>query len=400
MPAHILKKALLCVMVFLVTSLGIVISTVACEWDYLIWIPRSPTADPLYRFIQGGKAGYIDQNGRVIIPPSLPWWGEHGGEFHDGLLEIGLSDGVYVDVTGKKVIDRGLYRGWDFSEGLAAAMENGSKRWGYINTTGEFAIPPRFETSPNGYVWPFEGGLAKVQVGELFGYIDHSGMFVIEPGFIDADSFFDDVARVVVEGPCFYFRILEENPCPEGGIVPESAKNQTNVPPCKYTFIDRTGRVVSKRRFEYLRRFSEGLAPFAEGKKWGYIDKTGETAISPQFESAAPFSDGLALVSLYGRYGYINHSGTYVIPAQFEYAEDFVDGRAVVGKPDFQYWYIGQDGKQAFPGGFELASPFFEGLAHVKLLTEPKLTVTDESSEDGRYAYIDRNGRVLFTYER
>ena len=398
MPAHILKKALLCVMVFLVASLGKVIPTVACSWGYLIWIPRSPSADPLYRFIQGDKAGYIDRNGRVVIPPLLPWWGESGGEFHDGLLEIGLA--VYVDVTGKKVIDRGLDAGWDFSEGLAAAMENGSTRWGYINTTGAFEIIPQFETYPNGYVWPFEGGLAKVQVGDLFGYIDHSGVFVIEPRFIDADSFFDDVARVVVEGPCFYFRIFEENPCPEGGIVPKSAKNQTNVPPCKYTFIDRTGRIVSSRRFDYLRHFSEGLAPFADGKKWGYIDKRGETAVSPQFESAAPFSDGFALVSQDERYGYINHSGAYVIPPQFEYAEDFVDGRAVVGKPDFQYWYIGHDGKQAFPGSFELASPFFEGLAHVKLLTGPKLSVNDESSEAGKYAYIDKNGRIVFTYER
>jgi hypothetical protein len=91
----------------------------ACSWDYPIWIPRSKSADPLYRFIKNGQAGYIDGNGRVVIQPKLKAWGNYGSEFHDGLLEIAVSDGVYIDQTGKVVIDKGLYRGWDFSEGLA-----------------------------------------------------------------------------------------------------------------------------------------------------------------------------------------------------------------------------------------------------------------------------------------
>ena len=94
----------------------IVSSSSGCEWDYLIWIPRSATADPLYRFTKGRKAGYIDQSGKVVIPPVIPFSGNGEGEFHDGLLEIGVSDGIYVDASGKKVIDKGFYRGWDFSE--------------------------------------------------------------------------------------------------------------------------------------------------------------------------------------------------------------------------------------------------------------------------------------------
>jgi hypothetical protein len=54
-----------------------------------------------------------------------------------------------VDVTWKKAIDRRLYRGWDFSEGLAVAMEKDGGKWGYINTKGELAISPRFAWSPS-----------------------------------------------------------------------------------------------------------------------------------------------------------------------------------------------------------------------------------------------------------
>ena len=52
-------------------------------------------------------------------------------------------------MTWKKAIDRRLYRGWDFSEGLAVAMEKDGGKWGYINTKGELAISPRFAWSPS-----------------------------------------------------------------------------------------------------------------------------------------------------------------------------------------------------------------------------------------------------------
>jgi len=88
-----------------------------CDWDYDIWMIRSKDADPLYRFVRGDKAGYIDQKGKVVIQPKLPYTGNYSGEFHEGRLEIGVSDGVYVDTTGKVVIDGSHpYRGWDFSD--------------------------------------------------------------------------------------------------------------------------------------------------------------------------------------------------------------------------------------------------------------------------------------------
>src|SRR5262245_16532524 len=71
----------------------------ACSSDYPIWIPRSQSADSLYRFAKNGKAGYIDVAGHVVIPAILPLFGNSESEFHDGLLEIGASDGKYVDRT-------------------------------------------------------------------------------------------------------------------------------------------------------------------------------------------------------------------------------------------------------------------------------------------------------------
>lgn len=359
----------------------------ACSADYPIWIPRTKTADPLYRFIKNGRAGYIDRSGHVIIPPTLDPHGNYGSEFHDGFLEIAVSDGRYIDRTGKVVLDKNLYRGWDFSEGLAVAMRKGENLWGYINTSGEFAISPRFETGHDSYVWPFSDGLALIQVYGKYGFIDHSGDFVIKPRFPDATGFSDGMARVVTEGGCIY---SPDGACASPRVA--GGGNDFNRPPCKFTYIDKTGRVITKERFDNAREFSEGLAPVQIGKLWAYIDRTGALAVPPKFDDAEPFASGLSRIQDHGFSGYAGQSGNIAILPQWTYAEDFSEGFAVVGNPSGPFWYINRQGIRAFPGQFDAASPFFKGLADVKLSS------TDAAQAHADYAYIDTTGRRIFTY--
>lgn len=347
-----------------------------CSSDYPIWIPRSASADPLYRFVKNGKAGYIDAHGNVVIRPKLDVFGNYGSEFHDGLLKIDLSDGRYIDRSGKVAVDRD-FNAWNFSEGLAAAMSG--NLWGYIDKSGEFAISPRFETSPNGYAYSFSDGLAMIQVNGKFGFIDHSGEFVIKPQFPDAISFHDGMARVVTDGPCIYFT---DGPCNGPRTVGGTIRDPG--PPCKFTYIDKSGRVITPERFDGARDFSEGLAPVSIGGLWGFIDKSGKVVIPPKFEDAEPFASGLSRIRQNYVYGYADKSGNINIEPLYKYAEDFSEGLAVVSNDDDRYWYIDEHGNRRIEGEFELASPFFKGLAHVK--------------SHGHFAYIDRTGRRVFTY--
>jgi len=359
-------------------------AAVACDSSYPIWIQRSESADPLYRFEKGKKAGYIDRDGKIVVPPVL----EYGSEFHDGLLEIAVSDGHYVDATGKLVIDgKDLFRGWDFSEGLAAAVRKGEKLWGYIDRTGQFAISPRFRWSPTDYVWSFADGLAKIRFQDKYGYIDHSGNFVIQPQFPDGDDFSDGMARVVMEGPCAY---MPDGPCASGVHVGGPTNNPRA---CKFTFVDKTGRVISDDRYDFARSFAEGLAPVRKNNHWGFIDKSGKLVIGYRFEDAQPFSNGLARVKQNGSYGYIDQHCKLIIPPWFQYAEEFSDGLAPVGNDDDGYWYIDKTGRDVFPHRYAVASPFFKGLAHVQLINE-----NEEPSDT--FAYIDTTGRHVFEYQR
>ncbi len=360
-----------------------------CSWEYPIWIPHDSSADPLYRFVEHGKAGFIDSTGRVVIPPKFEPWGNSGSAFHDGLLEIALSDGVYADRTGKIVIQKDLYRGWAFSEGLAVAMRKGEDLWGYIDTSGEFAISPRFASSLDDYVWSFSDGLARIKVKGNYGFIDHSGQFVIQPHLPDATDFHDGMARVVMEGPCIYF---PDGPCAASSMVSVGSHDGAQHPECRFTYIDKSGNAITTSRFDRGRDFSEGLAPVRVGELWGFIDKKGNIVVAPKFEDAEPVSSGLSRIRKGTLYGYADKSGQVVVKPKFKYAESFSDGLAVVGD-DAGVWYIDKRGEPAFPGRFAVGSPFFKGLAHVRL----------SGHAEGRsqtYAYIDHTGRRVFTYRR
>lgn len=178
----------------------------------------------------GGKRGYIDRSGRIVINPQY----DSSFEFSEGLALVcvgpcdpdswrgyrltkqGETERIeqtfkygYIDETGKMVINPMFESAETFSENMAGVCvgrgcyyrspsdkseEEG--KWGYIDETGAMVIPPQF-----GYVSTFNEGLAPVEVGDKWGYIDKAGKFVINPQFDSATSFVDGVAEVGLKVP-------------------------------------------------------------------------------------------------------------------------------------------------------------------------------------------------------
>jgi hypothetical protein len=361
----------------------------ACEWSYTIWSIRSKPADPLFRFVRNGKAGYIDASGKVIIAASLPASDNSFGEFHEGLLAVKDDHGYrYVDRSGKVIFHSDAWLAFDFSEGFAPASQYAGfpddkfPKWGFIDRTGQFAVAPQYQ-----WVDPFSEGLARVSVSSevgTTGYIDSHGQFVIPPRLTYGASFHEGRAAVIISGPC---RITNGGSCARAAFQPTEPRATYD---CRYAFIDKRGEPISDLRFDDAEDFSEGLAPIRIGNQWGFVDLSGQIAIPPRFQSAELFSEGLAVVEEDGKKGFIDHTGNYVIRPQFEAADGFSEGFAVVSKSDGPgIWtsrFIDKTGKSAFPRAFPTASGFTYGLASVAL------------DRKGTFAWIDKSGRPVFTY--
>jgi WG containing repeat len=177
----------------------------------------------------------------------------------------------------------------------------------------------------------------------------------------------------------------------------------------KWGYIEPKQTYAIKPQFDDAKRFSEGLAPAALGKKFGYIDATGRFVIEPQFVFAEPFSEGRALVfpdwglnffghaegyTLFVRAGYIDHTGKMVIKDRFvENAHSFSEGLAAFQAGiDYTHgqskWgYLDSSGNWAIQPRFDVAADFSEGLAAVSVRV-PK-------GDRDKWGYIDKKGILV-----
>jgi hypothetical protein len=364
----------------------------ACSISVVIWSLTSKSADPLFRFIENGKTGYIDPTGKVIVKPTAVFnvRDNSGGEFHEGVARVNDPDGAYrfVDRSGRLLFKTGYFTG-DFSEGVATSAEDRVGRtplWGFVNRAGKFVIESRYSSAHK-----FAEGLAAVSTSWApgnTGYIDHSGSFVIPPKLSFASDFHEGLAAVIMDGPCQSGG--GSGSCGFSEFIP-TEKNATYG--CKFAFIDKLGHAITDLRFDETGEFSEGLAPVRIAGKWGYLDKSGHVAIEPQFDYAYSFAESLAAVRSSDKSGFIDPSGKFVIQPQFMFAWNFSNRRAIVmensknGQP--RYRFIDPAGQPAFPGTFEVATPFIHGLAAVS---------SNLRRGKGLVSYIDTSGKSVFTY--
>ena len=345
-----------------------------CSWDYPAW-PKGKLSDTaLFRFVVNDRdgAGYIDRTGKVVIAPRYQAFGNHGGDFFEGLARVEKPNrrSVFIDASGAEIMDAEHVVGGEFSEGLIAEYSPRTKKYGYVDRRGVRVIAQRFDDAGT-----FREGLAHVSVGGRFGFVDRTGKLVIPARFHYVTPYSEGLAVVIESGSCARRSYL---PCE--GFVPL-------MPTCKYSVIDKAGNVVWRSRSVDAKPYSQGLAPVGDGTKWGYVDKSGALRIPLQFDDAEPFSEGLARVRVGRKTGFVDQSGKFVIRPQFEYAQDFSEGLAVVQDADYTSWFIDRTGTRMFARTFARAVGFVMGLAHVRFDSE-------------EWAYIDKSGKIVFRYRR
>lgn len=249
--------------------------------------------------VSGDRIGFVNSSGQFIIRPSLPWAFSdppYLPSFKQGLagvfveLERGGYAWRYIDLAGNSAFAGSFMFGNEFSEGLAAVSVS-ADAWGYVDREGKFIIEPKFSSAG-----PFRGGLAAVAKDKMMGYIDRTGAFVIPNKYDEAFEFSEGLALVF-----------------EGG---------------RYKVIDTEGKQAFSKTFSAIDplamdvfRFSEGMLVFVEENDegellWGYVDRSGKVPIRPRFQFAGLFRDGIAPVTIRKGddllQGYIDKTGRYI----------------------------------------------------------------------------------------
>ena len=203
---------------------------------------KSSAYDGLLTVEVGGKYGFVDRTGKVVINPQF-----------DSVSQF--SEGLAVVCLGK-------------CEFFANQIHPDESKYGYIDESGKFVVNPQFD-----YALDFSGGLAPVCMGDCgyrpvaprkWGYIDVHGNTAVALQFGDANPFAEEGLAAVCVGKC-----SGEGESWEG----------------KWGYVDKTGKLVISPQFDNAFRFESGVALVFIGKgknpKRGYIDKTGAFIWNP-----------------------------------------------------------------------------------------------------------------------
>jgi hypothetical protein len=251
--------------------------------------------------------GIINSDGYLIVKPKY----DTISPFSEGrAVAIDREGYKILDESGKEITTKGYFHIGDFHEGRAlAANNNGHDEYlfGYLNRRGNEVIPLSYEGASdfqdskalvkgkeNGYSlidltgkvlksYPYpivnyygEGMLAfREQEEANWGFMDESGMVVIEPKYTGVQPFINGKAIVTVENNNHDY----------------------------YGLIDRQGKFIIKPHYNSLLNLGEDM--FALGKsmdpekpylfpKYAIADSSGQTYTGFIYNGVSSFNDGIA----------------------------------------------------------------------------------------------------------
>jgi len=240
-------------------------------------------------------------------------------------------------------------------------------------------------------VGDFKEGLAPIQVGELWGFIDLTGNKVIDTKYLNYDAPYFSEGLCSVKDPAVNkvgyidksgnkvipFQYNRAMPFSEGiALYSGSGLEKTNKNATAVGFIDTQGKIVTFNTKASInqsawRLFKNKRMSYREDKslQYGFLGTNGQPVIPPKYGESGSFSEGLAAVlSLENnnKWGFIDTTGKVII--DFQYAnqpQDFSYQRAFVRGADLKWGLIDATGKILIGTVLDQAFPFAEGLAIV-----------------------------------
>ena len=190
---------------------------------------------------------------------------------------------VLYDINGKELLQVDGYDFMDdFQNGLARVTdENGMV--GYIDKTGRQVIPCEYDNA-----------------NHIYCVDDHECTDLIEVEKDKKIGIYNKEGKMIF--PCILDKIFASQ-----GLIWISSND-------KHGLMAVDGTILLYPQYDYdFINFHEGLACVVRDKKYGYIDLSYQEVIPCQFDESGMFSDGLAWFRQGNRWGYIDHNGNIVL---------------------------------------------------------------------------------------
>ncbi len=210
---------------------------------------------------------------------------------------------------------------------LTKQRDEATGKVGYTAKGGHvWIIQPQFDAGDD-----FSEGVARVKVGEAFGYIDARGEWVLEPRELYATygSFKNGVAADIEYNHyidhTFYRNIIDLRGESVGKEDMKAALHKMKKKAGKGAYTEVLGRIEAARHTvdsivndPYVRALSplvRGFARINYNGKWGYVDRFFNFITKPQYNEALDFSEGkyAAVRDEDNHWAFLNRSGARVV---------------------------------------------------------------------------------------
>lgn len=238
-------------------------------------------------YVQNGKKGLIDQDGKVVIEAVYDEIAYNGKDKGDIAVRDG-KDCFFINQQGYKTkMPEETYEAVSaLSQSRIVAKKDG--KYGYLDKNFNAKTEFIYEDAT-----PFYEGVAAVKQGEKWALIDRKGELV-------TDFLFEEVSRNS-RGICSINKM----------IAVRQGKD--------FFFINEKGERLSEQTYEEVKTFEgDDMCAVRMKGKWGYVDKNGNLNIECSYEDAKPFTNGYAAVKKNGIWGYIDKNNNMTIQPVFD----------------------------------------------------------------------------------
>ncbi len=287
------------------------------------------------KIIEGNlKFGYLNAIGEEVTKFIF----EDAHLFNNGYAPVKINTGwTFLDKSFIPISDKRFEMVKDFNEGFAE-VKLINNQWSFINTDGDLITEQTFEKTR-----AFSFGMAVIQRGDKFGYLNTKGEVQIPPIFEHWRDF-SEHGTAVIANEELGWKMIRKN----GQIIPEDPTIFVKYP---HVFDNGLFKVTKK-----------------QGRKWkiGYMNLSGEIIIPIIYDQIGGFHYHTIISGIIGnKYYLVNEKGIQIKETDYSDIYNYYEGRVAMVFRNRKMGVIDKHGNESVPCIYTDLSPMYSAYNYI-----------------------------------